>query len=67
MRSKACLLYTSIPQLSGNHAPLSFPAMPGLVAAPAHIGAADIQNRIRLQFTQHRIVDVYKRQATEAT
>ena len=30
--------------------------MPGLVAAPAHIGTADIQNRIRLQFTQHCIV-----------
>ena len=45
-----------IPQLSGNHAPLSFPAMSGLVAAPAHIGTADIQNRIRLQFAQYCIV-----------
>ena len=45
-----------IPQLCGNHAPLSFPAMPGLVAAPAHIGTADIQNRIRLQFAQYCIV-----------
>lgn len=46
----------SIPQLCGNYAPLGFPAMPGLVAAPAHIGATDIQHRIRLQFTQNRIV-----------
>ena len=45
-----------IPQLCGNHAPLGFPAMPGLVAAPAHIGTADIQNRIRLQFAQYCIV-----------
>ena len=30
--------------------------MPGLVAAPAHIGTADIQNRIRLQFAQYCIV-----------
>ena len=45
-----------IPQLCGNHAPLCFPAMPGLVAAPAHIGTADIQNRIRLQFAQYCIV-----------
>ena len=36
--------------------PKSFPAMPGLVAAPAHIGTADIQNRIRLQFAQYCIV-----------
>ena len=46
----------SIPQLCGNYAPLGFPAMPGLVAAPAHIGTADIQNRIRLQFAQYCIV-----------
>ena len=45
-----------IPQLCGNHAPLGFPAMPGLVAAPAHIGTADIQNCIWLQFAQYCIV-----------